>query len=127
MKDPRRAPFALYLRELADLIGLRDWTIRLEDVAPSNPDVTAAISCIYGRRLAHIRLSDSFLDDGPEEQRATCIHELLHCHFDPASEIALESLPEAVQPSFRRMFEYGIDATAYGCAHGFPLPPKVES
>lgn len=121
MTDPRRQSFTPYLRRLADTLALKDWTVILKDEAPSDPDALASIVTTYGRKRATIRLGDAFLDETPESQRATLVHELIHCHLDSAWEIAYQALPSDVKPVFRRMGEIAVDGLADGVASLFPL------
>lgn len=122
MTDPRRQRFAPYLRLLADLMGLRDWTIELVHESPCEGDALASVVCVYGRRLARICVSDQFLDRSPEGQRYVCAHELVHCHMDAAWMIAIDSLDHAVHAAFRRMAEHGIDSIAEAWSVHLPLP-----
>lgn len=125
MTDPRRQVFAAYLRALADALRLRDWTIRLSD-EPAGPGDSADVACPYGRKLATVRLGESFLDDAPEEQRHTLTHELIHCHLMPAWEVACEGLEPAAVAVFRRLAEYGVDGLADAVAPLMPLPGRDE-
>lgn len=121
MADHRKRAFAPYFRRLADLMALRDWTILVSDDPPST-DGLASVAPTFGRKLATIRLSEPFLAGTPEEQRHVCVHELIHCHLDPAWEIATDAMPGAVEPAFRRMAEYATDGLAEALARHLPLP-----
>lgn len=120
--DERRLAFEPYLRQLADAMRLRDWTVEIEPEEPEDPNEQAHVVCIYGRKCARVRLSDGFLTDAPEEQRQGLVHELIHCHFDMANQTALEAMPEPVQDVYRRLVEYGVDGLADAIAPLLPLP-----
>ena len=123
MDDPRRLKFQPYVRLLADKMRLKDWEVEISSVQPSQ-DADASIKCVFGRKLAVIRLSDTFLESKPEEQRHTIIHELTHCHYAACNEIAENKLPCDAYGAWQMDWEYGIDATADMLAPFMPLPPK---
>lgn len=124
MRDERRQAFSPYVRDIADRLRLRDWTIRVMDDEPEDKDAAASCQCIYGRKLANIRLAGSFLDDEPAEQRHTVVHELLHCHLDDAYWFAYGQLPGdgGTREAFVRFFEKGIDGLADAISPLLPLP-----
>jgi hypothetical protein len=68
-----------YLRQLADLLGLRDWHITLSR-AHSAHDVFAAVRVDRQKDEATVHLNDTWHGFTPEQQRQTLVHELLHCH-----------------------------------------------
>lgn len=123
MTDPRRRRFGSYLRDLADRLGLRDWTVRVLDGAPDTPDAVATVDCPSGRKIAAVNLSDGFLDLSPAEQRQTLTHELVHCHFWPAYDLAHQYLSEDAFAAFRQALEYGVDGLADVLAPHLPVPP----
>lgn len=125
MTDPRRQRFAPYLRRLADLLGLKDWHVRIADEA-ADACADASIEWTYGRKRARVWLGEHFLDDTPEGQRHTLAHELIHCHFGPAWDIAVEGLADAAASPFRRLAEYAVDGLADAIAPLLPLPDAPE-
>jgi hypothetical protein len=127
MLDPRRQRWFPYVRDLADKLGLRDSKIAIDDDGPFGADDTAAIHCVEGRRIGHIRLSDDFLGAKPVEQRQTVVHELLHLHVDAAWRIAIGAMPEPVHLAYRLMAEHGVDAIATAIAPLLPLPKFPKS
>ena len=126
MHDERRAKFVPYLRALADAMTLRDWAFRILDVGPSDEDAMALIRPTYGRRHASIWLSDDFLDDSPEAQRHTLVHELIHCHFAGAQHYLDDCLDGDARAAYRLMLESGVDAVADALAPLLPLPSFPE-
>jgi hypothetical protein len=127
MLDPRRQRWLPYVRDLADRLHLKDWAFALDDDGPSGSDDAASICCVEGRRIGHIRLSDSFLANIPTVQRHIVTHELIHCHVDAAWSIAVEAMPAEVHPAFRRMAEHAVDGLADAFAPLMPLPKFAKS
>lgn len=115
-----------YVRHLADLLRLRDWTIEVSgDAAPA--DSVAMIHLTNGRRHAILDLSDAFLaDPDPASQRHTIVHELVHCHFEPAHVIA-KALGDGRYDDFLLLYEYGTDAMADAVAPLLPLPDDTTT
>jgi hypothetical protein len=123
MTDPRRQAWAGYVREVADRLRLRDWAVVVKDDGPEDGDAHASCHCVYGRKLALIRLSDGFLDDPPEGQRHSVVHELLHCHLDDGYWFAYGRMPNGeAKEAFERFVEKGIDGLADAIAPLMPLP-----
>src|ERR1043166_6218667 len=110
MTDPRRQRFLPYVRQLADLMGLKDWDIRIADEGPEDPNHRAEMDCRYGRKLAWIHLADVMLEEEPQEQRQCLVHELIHPHFDGADKLARRMLSDDGFAGFRLSLEYGVDA-----------------
>lgn len=128
MTDPRRQRWDDYFRLIADLLRLKDWTIVISDEGPVTPDALAACLCIYGRKRAVIRLSDSFLDEPAESQRHAAVHELLHCHFDDAYYFAFNRMDgESEQEAYNRFVEKGIDGLADAISPMLPMPGTFET
>jgi hypothetical protein len=118
-----------YARRVADEIGLRDWGVQFNWRSPAPDGDGGSVSWPEGRTEAVIRLSPSFRDFEPAEQRYVIVHELVHCHFAPMQDTVEEDLqPHLSRPtydlysrSFRRALEYGVDATAKALAAHMPL------
>lgn len=123
-----------YLRELADGLNLRDWTINIVH-EPIPGDAPAAASCagVHGRHWADIRFGAWFADFDPEVQREICIHELLHCHVKAWSGNDDHELSALIgRPAYTiyaaakaTEFEHAVDAIANAIARHFPLPPLL--
>lgn len=123
MTDPRRQAFLPYIRDLADRLRLRDWTINLSDEGTDRANVVALICVADQRKYADLYLSDDFLDKSPEEQRHCVVHELLHAHFGWASNWAREAIPEGpAREMYDRLHEIGVDGLADAIAPLTPLP-----
>ena len=110
-----------YVRQIAELMGLSHWTVRVID-RPSGDD-HADVDRINGRYLAIIQFGSAFLRDTPEGQRDTVVHELLHCHLAMQDYVAWENLPDPLKPVFRKANEYAVDLMARAWSALLPLPP----
>ena len=114
-----------YFRCLADHMGLRDWTLTIAGTPPEGDDAYACIECLEGRKQAIDSLSDRFLDAMAEEQqRQICVHELLHCHCEPAATLAHKYMGDHYK-AFLLALEYGVDGIADAFAERLPLPSHV--
>jgi hypothetical protein len=129
MRDERRQKFAPYIRHLADLMYLRDWTFELHDTPPDNARHGACVYVPFGRCYCNVYVNDKFLDFPPAIQRSTLVHELLHCHFEPMRESAMQALSKREYKLWNIAFERGIDQTAMAWAESLPLPefPNAEN
>ena len=113
---------------MADEMELRDWTIVLSD-KPAPEDALGYVKVTYGRKLATIDLTPDFRDCDLEEQRHTVVHELVHCHLEPATNMVLNDLEEPLGKQadqifwegFKRQNEYAVDALASAIAKHMPL------
>ena len=129
-----------YVSSVKRLLHLSDWTIIMQD-EPSSADSLAETDVISGQHLAKMFLTKSYAKDTPENLRGTIIHELLHCHLAPISELSVEILkPLADDLGGSRVIksaingieyetERSIDAISEAIAPLFPLPnmPKKKS
>lgn len=116
-----------YLRQLADMMGLRDWVIRL-DMGALEEGTMGQCFIPYGRKLADIKLAEH---DTIEELRETMVHELVHCHLDgirfPISNIRNvigQSLYDVASESTRDYVEQATQGIAREWAKTLPLPIK---
>lgn len=116
-----------YLREIADLLWLRDWTIEIESDEPESSEAIAAIRPIWGRRRALIRFRDDFWNMDSEDQRQTIVHELIHCHFAESLHWAREVMKARPHGAYLLMHETSVDALADAIASLLPLPTKTVS
>ncbi len=122
MPFPTRAEAGPYFRRLADLMGLRDWQVVVEDEPPDCATTAALIRCVPGRRLAFVRLSDGLLAEGAEEQRYVACHELIHVHHALADQVAEEAMPRASVRAWTAALEHAVDGIAREYAALLPLP-----
>lgn len=117
-----------YVRQLADLIGMRDWKVKLEDEHPGDGNL-GFCECVYGRKIANIRLAEH---DTIEELRHTIVHELLHAHLDPTRlpienirNVLGQPLYDATHNALVDAVEYATDEIASVLAPLLPLPTKA--
>jgi hypothetical protein len=129
MTDPRRQAYLPYVRQLADMMGLKDWVIEIDDDPPFNAGAIATARICEGRKNLILDLSSSFLekeDDRPY-QRHTIVHELVHCHLGQMNEV-LRQMLDADQFAIHRInMEFTTDGIAEAWAARLPLvtsPPK---
>jgi hypothetical protein len=123
MTDERKTRYGDYVRELANAMGLRDWTISISVAPPSDENHIAANWATYGRKLQTLYLSERFLDSSAEEQRATLVHELVHAQFAHLHSLALRLLTsDGAKEAWTLAMEYTVDGIAEEWAKTLPLP-----
>jgi hypothetical protein len=123
-----------WVRVAANTVGLTDWDFELVDEHLPN-DVMARINIPTGRRHARIMLGEQYHLSTPHEQRATIVHELLHCHFDAVGDLATRTLPDILglaawsvyEEANELLTEQAVDAIAVAFAEFLPLPPEGSS
>jgi hypothetical protein len=136
MKARDRKEFERYVRYIADQMGLRDWTLKI-DIGPCDAKHTegfewgASCSPVPGRKQATLKFaSERFTEDTRDELRQTVVHELVHCHFygvwdtvrqDALNLIAEQDAYDVLIAGVRRHMEYGVDAVADAIAPRMPL------
>jgi hypothetical protein len=125
---PRDRPaYAPYVRRLADLMGLRDWTFYVPgDQRPHDPDANAEVKCWRGRKHATVLFGESFLRADEADQRHSVVHELIHCHFAAMGWAAQEGLSADAERGWHLAFEYGVDGLADAVSPLLPLPSDVR-
>ena len=124
---PDLEPWKAYVRQIADLMQLRDWEFRLPDERPTGDTAMASVVCWQGRRNATIRFAQSFFDEEPAEQRYVVVHELIHCRQAHADDIVERDFSPAKYSEWLKTMEYGVDALARALAPHLPLPSHVEA
>lgn len=124
---------AAYVESLAGLLGLRDWRIDVSD-EPCAPEHAAYIVVGNGQRRAIIEVAETFWEEPPEDQRATIVHELLHCHFHDAHALVTRTAPllgraaeDVLVREHENNLERGIDAVAIAVAALLPLPEELNT
>jgi hypothetical protein len=122
-----RKALEAYIREIADRLRLKHWTIRLgED--PSDEGTVAQHEAAASIHEATIWVCENFRLCHPEEQREAIVHELLHTHHEWTWRLVHTDLLEHMgRPaynlfcdSYRRAMEYQIDALAKAFAPTVP-------
>lgn len=125
-----------YARMLCNQLELRDWTIRIlhdPSAEGDDPDTMpmATVKCLYGRKMAEIKLCRGWEQRDPEEKRVTLVHELTHLHCDGMADIVHTDLHSylgdavwnVVWAGFRRHLEHAVDAMAEALAKHMPVYP----
>jgi len=82
MSKPKRPDFSPYVRKVADLIKLRDWSIIVKNKAGDSDNVAAEVFIDNYARRATIEIRDCFYDLNRKQQKTIVIHELIHCHLE---------------------------------------------
>lgn len=129
--EETRAWLGRYIRQLADMMGLKDWSFELVYYPPLDGKNEAAIECRHGQKHVKLMFDQDLPAWDPEKIRSVVVHELVHPHFHAAwasiEEDLAKVLGAAHQPffaAFDRNMEYGIDAVAQSWAEWLPLPIK---
>lgn len=127
--DRERALMEYVAGPLPPLLGLRDWAVDVRKGEPGE-DIIATAEVAYGRKVVTVTLGPKFFALGPEEQRSTAAHELLHAHLDAPHavlrdiETQLGTLQfDLINETYRRRNEETTDALAEVVAKWLPLPP----
>lgn len=137
--DGDRHQLGEYMREMADLMGLRDWYLAVSSDPPKSEPiddthtVQAECSVNYGRKSAVIAFAANWAEWDTEELRRVVAHELIHCHTEPMRwAINNTRLPLGMtaflmlEGAFQDAHEVAIDAIACAWAERLPLPVKVD-
>lgn len=123
---------ARYFRFLADHMRLRDWTFDVEFDPTLNCSL-ATVSCIQNRRHAVLAVGPLFFDSSPEDQRHGAVHELVHCHLQPARTFfATLGAPHGdahgvLQQNHENHLESATDDIAAAIAAGQPTFDKFDT
>lgn len=122
-----------YVRDMADEMGLRDWTIVLSHAEPDDDDHGAECDVTYGRKLATITFRDDWVQWDAERIRQLVAHELLHVHTWPMEQrlcdlkdLIGESAYTVASLAFRDALEHAVDGIATEWAATLPLPIKAK-
>lgn len=131
MADAEDAPAALraYVRQIADLMDLRDWDITVT-VGDVDDDTIATCVAVYGQRRATVSFNKSWKQMSADDLRSTTVHELIHCHFGPldhlVSHVAAAGMDKRVvkvfEAAYGHQMEYVTDALAMVVSRGLPFP-----
>lgn len=128
MNDETHAYWLTYIRQLADLLSLRDWDVELSRGEPQSSTADAEIRTFYGQRGAAISLPVKFFAQVPERQRHFVTHELMHCHVEDVSECMRlyinnnGHMDDLIAQVYRREEEVLVDTLARVVAPFLPLP-----
>lgn len=109
-----------YIWYLRSELWLVDWTLRLSDENPQDDTAQAMVEPITGRKLAYIYLKKDFCEMSIKEQTHSLVHELIHLHHIPATDIIRLDVAKDLSQStydllwgvFKRQMEYCVDGLA---------------
>jgi len=113
----------LYVREIADRFGLKDWEFDV-DREPTDSVYDATTSTTSGKKYAVLWFRYDVRLWKLERLREVVLHELLHWHLAGAdAAIQMDILPEddPRYKLFERFLEYSIDGIATAIAPHYPL------
>lgn len=131
MNDQQHVFWNRYVRECADLLGLKDHHPSVEREPPKDDGSVACIWTLPDVVHSRVYLSSHFLTvSSPDEQRATIAHELLHIHLAiidahvrfGVRNLEKDSLVEALPELIEQDIEMVIDRLSYVVAPLLPLP-----
>lgn len=131
--DGDRHELGQYVREVANMCGLRDWMVGIADDPPEDEEANAQVDVPFGRRCAMIRFKPSWAEVDPEELRQTVVHELVHCHLWSLDQRASDlygtlkgNAYMLYHKAHHEALELAVDAIAQAWAEFLPLPIKSE-
>lgn len=130
MQDADFEVLGKYCREMADLMGLKDWTLLLKREPTADEEVLAEVNVIYGRRFAVIRVCKEFREITREEQRQVICHELVHCHHGQLGHVLERTLRKELGRAgallmvpIRNEFETLVDSISMLWHDALPMIP----
>jgi len=136
MTDKQHTDLSTYVRTLADMLGLKDAVVEISRDEPEREDCAANVRGVPGRKFWSVSFGPRFWEMTADDKRETIVHELLHCHMDPALDHVRTDLYEnrivghqqyvLIYDAMLRTFEVGIDGIAHAIACHFPLPEWGE-
>ncbi len=132
MNDTQHTAYTAYLRQLADLMALKDWEIVLQREYPSESDAWAAIEVCRQHDTAWVRVAwpEFFDSKTPEERRRCLVHELIHVHLDRPDQMMCDlsaMFPDNTATTFAKErhkieIEFATERLARIIAPFMPLP-----
>lgn len=117
-----------YLNDVKERLGLRDWQVELSKLEPDTEGWVASCYTIPGRRVAIVRVRNDFRDHDAVWQRSTIVHELLHAVHAQTQDLVRIVLGNAMEDEQHTIFcecwfqahELAIDTLAEALAPSFP-------
>lgn len=132
MTPKQRRAIERHVVRLAPELGLDGWVFNLHpDEAEGGK--AAAVSCVYGRRIAHVYFCTDWWDLPPLERQHVLVHELIHVVLDSTTTYLSETLPDllgqptwrAVDSAHRQHMEHAVDQLATTLAPHLPVCEEV--
>lgn len=135
MTKARRRLLGEYLRDLADKLELRDWTVNVEIGKPDTPPRAdgkqwgASSESTPGRKQVTVTFPPDVTEWDLDELRQTAAHELVHAHLAPLMEMIRIDLREHLGwPTYSlfcdgttRWLEFAVEAWADTVSKHLPL------
>lgn len=127
----QRKRLGKYILEVARWLELRDWTWDVMHDPLTERHALAKVTPVYGRKRATLEFCPEFADLDPVTQRHVIVHELVHCHIDPACSIMRHGLTktairqrtyDVLWESYTQQVEFATDGLATAMARHLPLP-----
>lgn len=123
-----------YVRDVADEMNLRDWTLEVH-VRPQDEldEYQASCAVVHLRSYAIISFLDEWPTWTPGRLRQVTCHELLHCHTEKITTVVVHlrermsvAASQLAERTYRAALEYAVDDIATAWAETLPLPVKDE-
>lgn len=136
MNDQQFNATTTYLRQLADLLCLKDWEVKLQREQPEHDDAWAEVDVCRQRRVLWIKVAwPEFFDSRtPEQRREYLAHELLHAFQNRPVDVVRDLVKQVdtdvarfAQEQFIVEMEFANDDLARIIAPHLPLPPTLPS
>jgi len=134
MNDAQHAALSAYIRDLADVLHLRDWEISLSRTISDTGHYRAEISLHQQKDEAIIELAESWFGRTREQQRRTLVHELLHIHTSRLCRVMTRvstqigsELMTYLESTHGEEEEIVIERLARVIAPMMPLPPETAT
>ena len=128
----RREQLRDYIRQCADEVGLREWSIRLKPEPPDN-ECDAQVAVTEDQHDAAIRVTDEFFEYDTPKQRRIVAHELLHVLTNGMLEVTSSLSPQVPNAAWsvfwsllNREEELIVDSLSRVLERVLPYPPKWE-
>jgi len=128
----KQHPLTGYIQQLASLMGLANWRVRIQG-GTTDPDAYAQTIPWERRYQAEITLKQDWRPESQEDLREVLVHELLHLHFWATEQAfkSVETLMErpahaAVLDRYQTAQEQTIHQIARFWAPKLPLPPPIK-
>lgn len=112
------------------MLGLRDWTVLVDEDPPADPAANADVRVDVRRRALALRVREDFHLLPEDEQRHSLAHELVHVHLELLAQRVMSLSDEFGRTAwnvfwsgYEQETERAVDALAGVIA---PLLPEIE-
>ena len=79
MTDKRRAYWLEYIYQLAEIMGLKQWTFKV--MKTTVHDCNCQITLTHNRNVGEVEFRRGWDERAPYDQRQSLVHELIHAQF----------------------------------------------